>query len=72
MLRLMANEANTADPTASGSSNNALMTPTPPPMPPNYSGRLANTRQYGTSWAQGLKQVGEVLDRSILLGLHLD
>ncbi|KAJ5535987.1 hypothetical protein N7513_009173 [Penicillium frequentans] len=45
MLRLMANEANTADPTASGSSNNALMTPTPPPMPPNYSGRLANTRQ---------------------------
>ncbi|KAJ5992076.1 hypothetical protein N7451_007800 [Penicillium sp. IBT 35674x] len=45
MLRLMANETNTADPTAPGSSNNALMTPTPPPMPPNYSGRLANTRQ---------------------------
>ncbi|KAJ5919546.1 hypothetical protein N7454_009381 [Penicillium verhagenii] len=45
MLRLMASETNTADPTAQGSSNNALMTPTPPPMPPNYSGRLANTRQ---------------------------
>jgi heat shock transcription factor len=45
MLRLMANETNTADPSAQGSANNALMTPTPPPMPPNYSGRLANTRQ---------------------------
>lgn len=44
MLRLMANETNTADPNISASNNNALMTPTPPPMPQNYSGRLANTR----------------------------
>lgn len=44
MLRLMANETDTADP-GQGSSNNALTTPTPPPMPANYSGRLANTRQ---------------------------
>lgn len=44
MLRLMASETNTADTTQS-TSNNALMTPNPPPMPPNYSGRLANTRQ---------------------------
>ncbi|KAI9924331.1 hypothetical protein ASPWEDRAFT_29899 [Aspergillus wentii DTO 134E9] len=45
MLRLMANETNTADPNTSSSNNNALITPTPPPMPQNYSGRLANTRQ---------------------------
>jgi heat shock transcription factor len=45
MLRLMANEAHSADPDASGSPNNALITPTPPPMPHNYSGQLANTRQ---------------------------
>lgn len=45
MLRLMAHETNTADPSGQGSSNNALMTPTPPPMPHNYSNRLANTRQ---------------------------
>ena len=45
MLRLMAHETNVADPQGQNSSNNALMTPTPPPMPPNYSGRLANTRQ---------------------------
>lgn len=44
MLRLMANETNTAD-TAQDTSNNALITPNPPPMPQNYSGRLANTRQ---------------------------
>lgn len=44
MLRLMANETNTADPNISASNNNALITPTPPPMPQNYSGRLANTR----------------------------
>lgn len=43
MLRLMANETST-DPSQSGAANNALMTPNPPPMPPNYSGRLANTR----------------------------
>lgn len=46
MLRLMANETNTADVGGSGSpNNNALVTPNPPPMPHNYSGRLANTRQ---------------------------
>ncbi|KAJ5706675.1 hypothetical protein N7488_006476 [Penicillium malachiteum] len=45
MLRLMAHETNTADPTGQGSSNNALMTPTPPPMPHNYTNRLASTRQ---------------------------
>lgn len=44
MLRLMASETNTADPNISASNNNALITPTPPPMPQNYSGRLANTR----------------------------
>lgn len=44
VLRLMANETNTADPNISASNNNALITPTPPPMPQNYSGRLANTR----------------------------
>jgi heat shock transcription factor len=45
MLRLMGNEINTANPTGSNSHNNALTTPNPPPMPPNYSGRLASTRQ---------------------------
>lgn len=45
MLRLMANETLPADPYSAASSNNALVTPTPPPMPHNYSGRLANTRQ---------------------------
>ncbi|OJJ43989.1 hypothetical protein ASPZODRAFT_72335 [Penicilliopsis zonata CBS 506.65] len=45
MLRLMANETGTVNPGgAAVSPNNALMTPTPPPMPQNYSGRLANTR----------------------------
>lgn len=44
MLRLMANETNTADPNISATNNNALITPTPPPMPQNYSGRLASTR----------------------------
>ncbi|KAJ5688821.1 Heat shock factor (HSF)-type DNA-binding [Penicillium macrosclerotiorum] len=43
MLRLMANE--TGDPSGSAASNSALVTPHPPPMPHNYSGRLANTRQ---------------------------
>jgi heat shock transcription factor len=43
MLRLMANESHT-DPNIPVPSNNALMTPTPPPMPHNYNGRLANTR----------------------------
>lgn len=43
MLRLMASETST-DPGTAGASNNALTTPNPPPMPPNYSGRLADTR----------------------------
>ncbi|KAJ5908694.1 hypothetical protein N7495_001376 [Penicillium taxi] len=45
MLRLMANETNPADPSTANSPNNALITPPPPPMPHNYSNRLANTRQ---------------------------
>ncbi|KAJ5837151.1 Heat shock factor (HSF)-type DNA-binding [Penicillium robsamsonii] len=45
MLRLMANETNLSEPNAGVSPNNALISPTPPPMPPNYSGRLASTRQ---------------------------
>ncbi|KAE8354571.1 hypothetical protein BDV28DRAFT_78004 [Aspergillus coremiiformis] len=44
MLRLMANESNTGDSNVPLSPNNALMTPTPPPMPLGYSNRLANTR----------------------------
>lgn len=44
MLRLMANETNTTDSETGDGSNNALVTPNPPPMPQNYSGRLANTR----------------------------
>ncbi|OJZ86880.1 hypothetical protein ASPFODRAFT_60821 [Aspergillus luchuensis CBS 106.47] len=44
MLRLMANESNSSGTSLPASQNNALMTPTPPPMPHNYSGRLANTR----------------------------
>ncbi|KAJ5088982.1 hypothetical protein N7532_007666 [Penicillium argentinense] len=45
MLRLMGNEINTANPTGQSSHNNALTSPNPPPMPPNYSGRLASTRK---------------------------
>ncbi|KAJ5366024.1 Heat shock factor (HSF)-type DNA-binding [Penicillium concentricum] len=45
MLRLMANETNSSEPNAGVSPNNALISPTPPPMPHNYSGRLASTRQ---------------------------
>lgn len=44
MLRLMVNETNSADPAVTASSNNALITPTPPPMPQNYANHLANTR----------------------------
>ncbi|PWY88051.1 heat shock transcription factor Hsf1 [Aspergillus sclerotioniger CBS 115572] len=44
MLRLMANESNHGGANTPVSQNSALMTPTPPPMPHNYSGRLANTR----------------------------
>jgi heat shock transcription factor len=45
MLRLMADETNGTDPSAIASANNALITPTPPPMPHNYSARLASTRE---------------------------
>lgn len=41
MLRLIANEANSSNP---GSSNNALTSPNPPSMPPNYTARLENSR----------------------------
>ncbi|GAD92100.1 heat shock transcription factor [Paecilomyces variotii No. 5] len=44
MLRLMMNETNSADPAVTASSNNALITPTPPPMPQNYANHLASTR----------------------------
>ncbi|KAJ5563113.1 hypothetical protein N7535_002442 [Penicillium sp. DV-2018c] len=44
MLRLMAHETNSSEPDA-GVANNALISPSPPPMPHNYSGRLASTRQ---------------------------
>ncbi|KAL1964366.1 hypothetical protein VTN77DRAFT_7051 [Rasamsonia byssochlamydoides] len=45
MLRLMANETSATDPNAIASSNNALVTPNPPPMPQNYSAQLASTRE---------------------------
>ncbi|PYI27195.1 hypothetical protein BP00DRAFT_354046 [Aspergillus indologenus CBS 114.80] len=44
MLRLMAHETGSGGVNGASSPNNALVTPTPPPMPHNYSGRLANTR----------------------------
>jgi heat shock transcription factor len=44
MLRLMANETSPGDSNVPVPQNNALMTPTPPPMPLGYSNRLANTR----------------------------
>ncbi|KAK2799994.1 stress-responsive transcription factor hsf1 [Onygenales sp. PD_10] len=44
MLRLIANQSHASDPTTAASSNNALITPTPPPMPLNYPARLAGTR----------------------------
>lgn len=45
MLRLMANETNSPDQLTGVPPNNALVSPNPPPMPHNYSGRLASTRQ---------------------------
>ena len=39
MLRMIHNSSN-----PTGNSNNALISPTPPAMPPNYSAQLANTR----------------------------
>ncbi|KAF5015508.1 hypothetical protein F66182_13141, partial [Fusarium sp. NRRL 66182] len=43
MLRQMARDTTISDPSIA-SSNNALITPTPPPMPADYSAQLANTR----------------------------
>jgi heat shock transcription factor len=43
MLRQIANQ--TGDASGSVGSNNALVMPTPPPMPHDYSNRLAKTRQ---------------------------
>jgi heat shock transcription factor len=60
MLRLMANETNTNDPNLE-SQNSALMTPNPPPMPQNYSGRLANTR----SEIDNLAKMQAEQDRSV-------
>ncbi|KAJ5344592.1 Heat shock factor (HSF)-type DNA-binding [Penicillium brevicompactum] len=44
MLRLMASETGSNE-QPGVPSNNALISPNPPPMPHNYSGRLASTRQ---------------------------
>ncbi|KAI1965784.1 Heat shock transcription factor [Ophidiomyces ophidiicola] len=46
MLRLIANESHASDPSTLSSSNNALITPTPPPMPLNYPSQLADTRAH--------------------------
>ncbi|KUL85172.1 hypothetical protein ZTR_06243 [Talaromyces verruculosus] len=43
MLRQIARDTTVSDPSIAGS-NNALITPTPPPMPADYSAQLANTR----------------------------
>ena len=62
MLRLMANESNSANnPSGSTSTSNALMTPTIPAMPTNYSGRLANTREQ----IDHLAQMQAEQDRSV-------
>ncbi|KAL2810133.1 hypothetical protein BJX63DRAFT_325905 [Aspergillus granulosus] len=61
MLRLMANETSTADPGGNMSQNNALVTPIPPPMPHNYSHRLANTR----SEIDNLMKMQAEQDRSV-------
>ncbi|KAL1953044.1 hypothetical protein VTO42DRAFT_3737 [Malbranchea cinnamomea] len=44
MLRLIANENQVTDPATTSSTNNALITPNPPPMPNNFPSRLASTR----------------------------
>ncbi|CEN60677.1 Putative Heat shock transcription factor [Aspergillus calidoustus] len=61
MLRLMANETGTADSGGQISQNNALITPIPPPMPHNYSNRLANTR----SEIDNLMKMQAEQDRSV-------
>lgn len=44
VLRMIASQNNASDPSTSTSANNALVTPTPPPMPQSYPSRLANNR----------------------------
>ncbi|KAL3476469.1 hypothetical protein BJX99DRAFT_258402 [Aspergillus californicus] len=61
MLRLMAHETGNSDPSANMSQNNALITPIPPPMPHNYSNRLANTR----SEIDNLMKMQAEQDRSV-------
>ncbi|KAJ5466581.1 hypothetical protein N7539_009537 [Penicillium diatomitis] len=50
MLRMMANK--TGHDADSASANNALVSPTPPPMPQDYSNRLSKTRQQIDSLAR--------------------
>ncbi|KAL2865033.1 heat shock factor family protein [Aspergillus lucknowensis] len=61
MLRLMANETSPADAGGTLSQNNALISPIPPPMPHNYSSRLANTR----SEIDNLMKMQAEQDRSV-------
>ncbi|KAL4882239.1 hypothetical protein BJY04DRAFT_187507 [Aspergillus karnatakaensis] len=60
MLRLMANETS-PDSGGPTSQNNALISPIPPPMPHNYSTRLANTR----SEIDNLMKMQAEQDRSV-------
>ncbi|KAL4939838.1 hypothetical protein BDV06DRAFT_30039 [Aspergillus oleicola] len=61
MLRLMANETGTNDASGNMPQNNALISPIPPPMPNNYSSRLANTR----SEIDNLMKMQAEQDRSV-------
>ncbi|KAL5340657.1 hypothetical protein BJX70DRAFT_407002 [Aspergillus crustosus] len=61
MLRLMASETSTADSGGAEVQNNALISPVPPPMPHNYSTRLANTR----SEIDNLMKMQAEQDRSV-------
>ena len=61
MLRLMANESGTNDTGETIPQNNALVSPMPPPMPNNYSSRLANTR----SEIDNLMKMQAEQDRSV-------
>ncbi|KAL4904413.1 hypothetical protein BDW74DRAFT_30520 [Aspergillus multicolor] len=61
MLRLMANETGTDDAGGTMSQNNALISPAPPPMPSNYSSRLADTR----SEIDNLMKMQAKQDRSV-------
>ncbi|KAL4747349.1 hypothetical protein BDW72DRAFT_183004 [Aspergillus terricola var. indicus] len=61
MLRLMANESGTNDSGGTVPQNNALISPGPPPMPNNYSARLADTR----SEIDNLMKMQAEQDRSV-------